>query len=87
VPCVSADRAAVATQSRCRDGQEPALVRRISASAAALAGWIGADSAGISSFYSDSLQLNYLVKYIDIIVVICYTSAVEQESPTFCLAG
>src|SRR5713101_28104 len=32
VPFVSADRAAVATQSRCRDGQEPALVRRVSAS-------------------------------------------------------
>src|SRR5260370_13769253 len=31
VPFVSADRAAVATQSRCRDGQEPALARRISA--------------------------------------------------------
>src|SRR6266478_3901518 len=34
VPFVSADRAAVATQSRCRDGQEPALVRRIGASIA-----------------------------------------------------
>src|SRR5258708_11111148 len=32
VPFVSADRAAVAAQQRCRDGQEPALVRRISAS-------------------------------------------------------
>src|SRR5216683_814071 len=34
VPFVSADRAAVAAKQRCRDGQEPALVRRIGASIA-----------------------------------------------------
>ena len=32
VPFVSADRVAVAAKQRCRDGQEPALVRRVSAS-------------------------------------------------------
>src|SRR6266852_8638532 len=44
VPFVSADRAAVATQSRCRDGQEPALVRRIGAS---IARWVSLPTSRI----------------------------------------
>ncbi|SRR6266446_9403383 len=53
VPFVSADRAAVATQSRCRDGQEPALVRRIGASGCQASpqnsNWT--DHQGISKIY------------------------------------
>src|SRR5260221_2508709 len=65
VPFVSADRAAVATQSRCRDGQEPALVRRIGASGCQASpqnsNWT--DHQGISKIYgANAPQLHPILK-------------------------